>query len=127
MAEKWIDSDDLLAEHLKDAQFRAEWERTALARAVALAVVRYRAEHGLSLRQLAKQLDMPHRQLARLESGDHNPTVEMLQRLAKGTGRRFIVAIAPPDQRGDVPLPDGAEVLTDLTLSDGTRLLAAAG
>ena len=54
MAEKWIDSEDLLAEHLKDAQFRTEWERTALGRAVALAAVRYRAEHGLSLRQLAK-------------------------------------------------------------------------
>ena len=66
---------------------------------------------------------MPHPQVARLESGDHNP----LQRLAKGIGRRFIVAVAPPDQRGDVPLPDGAEVLTDLILTDGTRLLAAAG
>ena len=33
---------------LQDPQFRAEWERTALARAVAEAVIRYRAERGLA-------------------------------------------------------------------------------
>lgn len=33
---------------LRDPAFRAEWERMALARAVAEAVIRYRVEHGLS-------------------------------------------------------------------------------
>jgi hypothetical protein len=37
-------------------KFRAEWERTALARAVAEAVIRYRAEHGLSQTALARVL-----------------------------------------------------------------------
>jgi hypothetical protein len=39
-------SAEVLAEMLQDPQFRAEWERTALARAVAEAVIRYRAELG---------------------------------------------------------------------------------
>ena len=42
-------NDELIAEQLRtDPEFRAEWERTALARAVAVAIVRYRAEHDLS-------------------------------------------------------------------------------
>jgi hypothetical protein len=37
-------NDELIAEQLhRDPEFRVEWERTALARAVALAIVRYRA------------------------------------------------------------------------------------
>ena len=47
-------NDELIAELLRtDPEFRAEWERTALAREVALAIVRYRADHDLSQRDLA--------------------------------------------------------------------------
>jgi hypothetical protein len=39
---------ELLAEQLHDdPEFRAEWERTALARAVAVALVRHRADHDI--------------------------------------------------------------------------------
>jgi transcriptional regulator with XRE-family HTH domain len=67
---------------------------------------------------------MPHPHIARLELGEHNPSVEMLQRLAKGLDRRFIVAVSPENQP-DLPLPPGAEVLADVTSPDGTRLVAA--
>ena len=37
-------NEELIAEQLRsDPEFRAEWERTALARAVAVAIVRYRS------------------------------------------------------------------------------------
>jgi ribosome-binding protein aMBF1 (putative translation factor) len=41
-----------------DPEFRAEWVRTTLARTVAVAVVRYRAECDLPQRDLAQLLDM---------------------------------------------------------------------
>ena len=123
-----IDSADLLREELeRNPEFRERWERTALARAIAIAVIRYRSEHGLSQRALAKLLGMAYAQVARLELGEHNPTVDTLQRLAKGLGTRFILEVAPPDRADEVVLPAGVEVLTDVTLADGTRLLAAAG
>jgi len=43
MRRRLIGNTEVLAEMLGDPQFRAEWERTALARAVAEAVIRYRA------------------------------------------------------------------------------------
>ena len=56
----------VLEDQLQDPAFRAEWERTALARAVANAVLRYRTERGLSQRALARLMDWKQLQVARL-------------------------------------------------------------
>jgi DNA-binding XRE family transcriptional regulator len=67
--------EEVLAGHLDaDPDYRREWERTALARAIAVKVIAYRAEHDLSQTALAKQLGMSQPAVARLESGEHNPT-----------------------------------------------------
>ena len=104
MNSKWVNFDEAIAERCaKDPEFRDHWERTALARAVATAVIGYRAEHGLSQRAFARQLGMPSSQIARLELGEQNPSIDNLQRLAKGLGSRFIVAVAP-DQATELTL-----------------------
>ena len=46
----------LAEEQLADPSFRAEWQRLAPAREFAAALLRYRAEHELSQRALAKKL-----------------------------------------------------------------------
>jgi ribosome-binding protein aMBF1 (putative translation factor) len=86
----------VLEGQLQDPEFRAEWERTALARAVANAVVRYRAERGLSQRTLAGLLGWKQPQVARLELGEHNPTVETLLLLTRKLKLRFAFAVGPP-------------------------------
>ncbi len=89
-------NEELLAEQLReDPEFRAEWQRTALARAVAVAVVRHRADRGLSQRELAKRLDMTQPQVARLESGDVNPSMDTLMRVAGGLGIEFTIDVRP--------------------------------
>ena len=88
-----IDSQVVLAESLNDPAVREEWDRTALARSVALRLVQYRAEHGLSQSALARRLEMKQPAIARLESGDHNPTIETLWRLARGLGIEFHIDV----------------------------------
>jgi transcriptional regulator with XRE-family HTH domain len=88
-------SEQVLAEELQDPVFRREWERTAVARAVALKVLAYRTEQGLSQRALAKQLGMTQPQLARLEAGEHNPTIDTLARLAQALDIEFAIDIHP--------------------------------
>ncbi len=86
----------VLAEHLDaDPEYRREWERTALARAVAMKVVAYRAEHGLSQTALAKRLQMTQPAIARLESGEHNPTFPTLLHLSAALGIELAIDIAP--------------------------------
>jgi transcriptional regulator with XRE-family HTH domain len=78
-----------------DPAFRAEWERTALARAVALAIVRYRADHDLSQRELAERLGMKQPQVARLELGEVNPSMETLMRVSAQLGIEFTIDVRP--------------------------------
>jgi transcriptional regulator with XRE-family HTH domain len=88
-------SEQVLAEELRDPDFKREWDRTALARAVALKVIAYRVDHSLSQRGLAKQLGMTQPQLARLEVGEHNPTIDTLARLAQALDTEFAIDIHP--------------------------------
>ena len=88
--------EEVLAEHLDaDPEYRSEWERTALARAVALKAISYRAEHSLSQTALAKRLQMTQPAIARLESGEHNPTFPTLMRLSDALGIELAIDIAP--------------------------------
>jgi transcriptional regulator with XRE-family HTH domain len=72
-----------------------EWERTALARAVAVAVVRYRAEYELSQRELGGRLGMKQPQVARLELGEVNPSMETLMRVSAQLGIEFTIDVRP--------------------------------
>jgi ribosome-binding protein aMBF1 (putative translation factor) len=86
---------DSLKKRLADPVFRLAWERTALARAVALRLAEYRADNGLSQSALARKLGMHQPAIARLEAGDHNPSVETLMRLSQGLGIDFHIDITP--------------------------------
>jgi transcriptional regulator with XRE-family HTH domain len=88
-------SEQALAEELRDPEFQREWDRTAVARAVALKVLTYRTDHGFSQRALAKMLNMTQPQLARLEAGEHNPTIDTLARLAQTLDIEFAIDVHP--------------------------------
>lgn len=103
----WRTFTEILAEDLKDPEIRAEWERTALARAVAIEVIRYRSEHDLTQTGLARLLGMKQPQVCRLEIGEVNPSIDTLVRLAQVLGTEFLIDIAPHDEearliRGDL-------------------------
>lgn len=92
-------ADEVKAEALRNPAVRAEWDRTALARAVASRVLRYRIEHGLSQAELGAQLGVSQPYVARLESGDRAPTLAMLVRLAQRLGLEFHIDVTPTDVR----------------------------
>ena len=81
---------DVLDRELRtDPEFRKEWERTQIAREVALQVVRYRANRKLTQEELAARLGMKQPAVARLEAGERAPSVVMLRRLAEKLGMEF--------------------------------------
>lgn len=93
---------EVLAEHLADdPALRKEWERTALARAVAVQLIAYRAENKLSQAALAERLGMTQPAVARLESGEHNPSFPTLLRLSEALAVELTIDITP---RGREPL-----------------------
>lgn len=109
-----------LAEQLDgDPEFRAYWERTALARAVALSVLRYRTAHNLSQSALGRRLGMSQPQVSRLEDGEHNPSMETLLKLSARLGLKFDIQVRPVAASVDAAAqagepsesPGGAEVV----------------
>ncbi len=85
----------IAAEELADPEIRREHERTALAHAVAMRVIGYRVDHGLSQTGLARKLGMHQSAIARLEAGDHEPSLATLSRLARKLGVEFHIDITP--------------------------------
>jgi DNA-binding XRE family transcriptional regulator len=93
---KPVAQEDLLRAQLDaDPDFAAEWERLALARHVAVQLIRYRSENGFSQRALAEQLGVSQPRVVELESGEKNPQFETLAHIAAVTGIEFAISIAP--------------------------------
>ena len=88
-------AEEILVDQLKDPAFREEWERTALARAVATRIVAYRVHHELSQSGLARKLGVSQPLVARLEAGEHEPTLATLRRLSRRLGLEFHIDITP--------------------------------
>lgn len=86
---------EIRAEDLTDPEIATEYNRTALAHAVAMRVLKYRTDNALSQSALASQLRMQQPAVARLEAGDHEPTLATLERLARGLGIAFHIDITP--------------------------------
>lgn len=96
-----ISAAELIERHAQDDPgFRAEWERTAFARDVALAVVRYRLDHGLDTDQLAARLGVDSETVAVLEDGEDDPDIHMLRLLSARLGLRFALDIHPGTSSG---------------------------
>jgi DNA-binding XRE family transcriptional regulator len=88
--------DELLAAELAaDPEFAAEWERLAVARMLAVQLIRYRSEHDLSQRALATKLGVSQPRIVELESGEKNPTFDTIVKIAAATGLEFAIDIAP--------------------------------
>ncbi len=86
-------ADQIEEEARTDPEVRRELDRTALANDVAIRVIRYRADHGLSQTQLARKLGMHQQAIARLEAGDHEPSLSTLARLVRELGISFDIRI----------------------------------
>ncbi len=123
-------AEEVLAEDLKNnPEFRTYWERTTLARAVALAILHYRTEHNLSQRRLGQLLGIHQSHVSRLELGEHTPLLEMLQKLSMVLGLRFILDIGPSSKTSEAPIvfPPGVELVEDIITADGSQVRVATG
>jgi ribosome-binding protein aMBF1 (putative translation factor) len=79
-------SSSLAIENARDPEVAAELARTAVANQLAILVIQYRVDHDLTQTALARRLGMSQPAVARLEAGDHEPSVATLMRLARQLG-----------------------------------------
>jgi DNA-binding XRE family transcriptional regulator len=101
--ERLIPNEEALQEELKDPEFRRLWERTALARWLAVEVAHYRTEHELSQRDLADRLGVQQPDIARMELGEHTPSWDRLIRIVSGLGIEMMIDIRPHGSEPRLP------------------------
>ena len=96
IANRWITSEEMDADDAaEDSEYRRLWYATVLASTVGLAVLKYRYDHKLSQTALGKMVGMRQPQIARLEDGEHNPSMETLTRLCEALGLEITMTIGP--------------------------------
>jgi DNA-binding XRE family transcriptional regulator len=88
-------SEQIAAAEARDPQVAAELEQSSVAEQLALWLIRYRVEHGLSQAALARLVGMKQPAIARLEAGDHEPSLTTLARLSRALDVALTLDIAP--------------------------------
>lgn len=81
-----------------DREFREDWESSGPARVVSVTLIRYRAENDLTQRDLAEKLGIKQPSVARLEGGEHTPSLQTLEMISERLGIEFVIDIVPAER-----------------------------
>lgn len=86
---------DYLSEQMKDPAFKEEWEALEPEFTIMQAMIDARKASGLTQKQLSERTGIAQADISRLESGNANPSLKTLQRLAAGMGMKVKVEFLP--------------------------------
>lgn len=86
---------DYLKGQMADSAFRQEWEALEPEFAIVQAIIDARKASGLTQQQLSERTGIAQADISKLESGNANPSIKTLQRLAAGMGMRVKIEFQP--------------------------------
>lgn len=89
-----MDFEDLKKEWMKDPKFVAEYEALAPEFEVAGALIRARAQAGMTQADVAAKMDVTQSRIAKMEGGI-NVSVDALKRYAEATGTTLNISLDP--------------------------------
>ncbi len=84
---------DLRKELLSDPEVKKEYDRLQPRYALVSQLIEARIKKGLSQKELAEKIGTKQSAIARLESGNINPSIEFLQKVVTAMGRKLNVQI----------------------------------
>lgn len=80
---------------LTDPETAAEFEGLRPQYEIISQIIKARSEQGLTQEELAARTGLQRSNISRLESGNYNPSIELLARVAKGLGMELHVEFRP--------------------------------
>lgn len=86
--EEW---DKVKKELLKNKEVHKEYKKLEPKYRLISQIIGMRLKKDLTQKELADRLDTKQSAIARLESGNYNPTLEFLQRTAEALGRKLTI------------------------------------
>ena len=88
-----------LAEQLKDPEVRAEWDAMEPEFAIIQTIIDARKNAGLTQKQLSERTGINQSEISRLETGEANPSLKTLKRLATATNTTLKIEFLPTVNR----------------------------
>jgi len=88
-----------LAEQMQDPAFRAEYEALEPEFAIVQAMIDARKKTGLTQQQLSAKTGIAQGDISKIETGDANPSLSTLKRLASGMDMRLKLVFLPADEK----------------------------
>lgn len=76
---------------LKDPKFRAEYQKLQPKYVAVSALIQARIQKGITQEILAKKVKTKQSAIARIESGNANPSIGFLQKLAEALGKKLVI------------------------------------
>jgi len=93
--------DEFLNEQLKDAELKAEYDNLEPEFAIIQAVIDIRKQQKLTQKELSELTGIAQSDISKLENGNANPTIHMLQRLAEGMNMKIKLEFVPKESPRD--------------------------
>ncbi len=81
--------ENALNEQMKNPAFKAEYEALEPEFAIIQAMIDARKRSGLTQKQLSERTGIAQADISKLESGNANPSLKTMQRLASGMGMKL--------------------------------------
>ena len=87
---------DDLKERLKDPEFANEYKALEPEYEIIRQVIQSRTEQNITQKELADRIGIKQSNISRLESGNYNPSLEFLKKVANGLGKELHIEFRVP-------------------------------
>lgn len=88
-----ISFEEMKADMLKDEEFKTEYEKLKPRYEAIEQIIKARKEQNITQSELAKRVGTQKSNISRLESGNYNPSLDFLAKVAESLGKNLSVQI----------------------------------
>lgn len=88
-----VSFEDIKTDLLKDEEFKSEYEKLKPRYEAIGQIIKARKEQNITQSELAKRVGTQKSNISRLESGNYNPSLDFLIKVADSLGKRLSIQI----------------------------------
>jgi DNA-binding XRE family transcriptional regulator len=89
--EKLNSWEDIKTGLLKDEETKKEYEKLEPEFQIIREIIRFRKENNLTQKELAEILETKQSNISRFESGNYNPSLKLLKKIAEKLGKKLVI------------------------------------
>ena len=82
-----------LNEQMKNPNFAREYNALGPEYEIIRQIIKARAEQNITQKELANKIGIKQSNISRLESGNYNPSLDFLQKVAEGLGKQLHIEL----------------------------------